>query len=274
MQNQPIIDSHCHYNLEPLYATWRQHWQQAQGAGVIAAVVVGTDEQSSYRACELAAAEQHLFAAVGIHPTEVSTRPDRLTNQELQRLIERCLARGPVTAIGETGLDYFHFSVSAEEQSILKEKQLAALQAHLEVALELQLPVLLHVRDTGEAAYRDLLIAIESFAGQVSLVLHCFSGPEWYLRHALELGCYISFAGNITYPSAHQLRELLPKVPVDKLLVETDAPFLPPQSKRGQVCEPSYIAETVQYLENELGVQPAQLVNNARTIFTTMSARL
>jgi len=269
-----IIDSHCHYNLEPFYPDWQASWKTAQSAGVFSSVVVGTDEVTSQRACEIAAQDPLLLAAVGIHPSEAGVRPTALSASELSQLLEGWRAVGPVSAVGETGLDYYRLSGSESEISQITAKQKIAFQSHLTVAAKESLPVLIHVRDTGETAYKDVMEILSPWADQLTIVLHCFSGPSWYLEKAVQLGCYISFAGNITYPNAENLRTHLSLVPKDRLLVETDSPFLPPQAHRGQPCLPSYIAETVAYMETELGVDPAQLVNNARRIFTTIPSSL
>ncbi|MBP7875626.1 TatD family hydrolase [Candidatus Woesebacteria bacterium] len=269
MQNT-IFDTHCHYNLEPLYPNWLNYWEEARAQGVITAVVVGTDEDSSERACAISASDANLLAAVGIHPTEAAGRQDDITSTYLADMINQLQKTGPVAAIGETGLDYFRLEGSANDITEKKRKQIASLAAHLEIAEKLRLPALIHVRDKGESAYADVLTALKPFAENLTVVLHCFSGPEWYLDEALILGCYISFAGNVTYSSAENLRNHLRRVPVDRLLVETDAPYLPPQQHRGQTCQPGYISETVSYLQEQLNIDPKQLVNNARHIFTTM----
>lgn len=274
MSTHQIIDTHCHYNLEPLYPDWQQHWEKAKLEGVIASIIVGTNDNTSQRAIEIAANEPALLAAVGIHPCEFSDRTEILALADLQQRFDQWNTLGPIAAIGETGLDYFRLSGSDTEQSLIKQKQLHAFQAHLEIARQKELPVLIHVRDSLDLAYRDVLEAIRPFANSIPLVLHCFSGPDWYLESALQLGCYISFAGNITYLSSQNLREHLKKVPLDRLLVETDAPYLPPQSHRGQRCEPQFIQATVNFLQIELGIDPQQLVNNARSIFTTIPATL
>lgn len=269
-----IIDSHCHYNLEPFYPDWQASWKTAQSAGVFSSVVVGTDEVTSQRACEIAAQDPLLLAAVGIHPSEAGIRPTALSASELSLLLEGWRAVGPVSAVGETGLDYYRLSGSESEISQITAKQKIAFLSHLTVAAKESLPVLIHVRDRTEQAYRDTIELIKPFADSLTLVLHCFSGPEWYAEEAIVLGCYISFAGNITYPNAENLRAHLRLVPKDRLLVETDSPFLPPQAHRGQPCQPAYIAETVQFMQDSLGIDPAQLVNNARRIFTTIPSPL
>ena len=274
MTSTPIIDSHCHYNLDPFYLNWKQHWQTAQAAGVIGAVVVGTDLESSRKACDIAAQEPRLVAAVGLHPSTFTAQSEQVSPEILLRMLDELRQSGPVSALGETGLDYFRLTGSTSELEKIKHVQKTAFTAHLVVAADQKLPVLVHVRDQGEAAYADVLELIKPYANSFPIILHCFSGPDWYLDKALEFGCYISFAGNITYPTAAVLRTHCKKVPPQQLLVETDAPFLPPQAHRGQTCEPRFIVETVQYLRDELGISPSELVNTARSIFTTIPANI
>lgn len=264
-----IIDTHCHYNLDPLLQNWKEHWSEAQRAGVVGSIVVGTDRDSSLQACNIAAQSPRLLAAVGIHPSEAVLVNEAVTQLTVLELVKECSKLTKPVAIGETGLDYYHLDRSDKlfQQYCIKQQQ--SLTAHLEAAAELSVPVLIHVRDTTEQAYKDVLQLLEPFK-HLTLILHCFSGPEWYLQKALELGCYISFAANCTYPNAQLLRDHIAKVPADKLLVETDAPFLPPQSHRGSTCYPKYIAETVSFLQQELHIDPEQLVTNARRIFTTI----
>lgn len=273
--NQPaIFDTHCHYNLEPLTHEWPTYWQQAQAAGVIGAVVVGTDAQSSRRACHIAAADPRLRAAVGIHPTEAGLLEQPLTRTALRSLFDTLRQTGPIAALGETGLDYYRLAGDAASSAAQITNQKAALRAHLGLAAETGLPVIIHVRDKAEFAYQDVIEILREYQLKTPIILHCFSGPDWYLAAALALDCYISFAGNITYPSAAPLRQSLTRVPADRLLVETDAPFLPPQTHRGQTCAPAFINETVSYLTQKLALDPQQLLHNAQRIFTTIPSAL
>ena len=265
-----IFDTHCHYNLEPIFPDWHGAWETAQSAGVVAGLVIGVNEQSSERAVQIAAAQPNLLAAVGIHPTEAGEREALITEEYLTQFLDTMLSIGPVAAIGETGLDYFRLTGTQSERAAIIAKQKAALTTHLAVASQRHLPVSIHVRDRDETAYKDVIELITPFADLTPIILHCFSGSDWYLDEALAQNCSISFAGNITYPSAQLLRKHASRVPADKILVETDAPYLPPQTHRGQTNQPVFIAETVAFLERELSIAPEQLLTNARRIFTTI----
>lgn len=265
-----IFDTHCHYNMSPLYENWQDHWQKAQEHGVIGAVVVGTNIETSKRAIEIGQQAEKLLAAVGIHPheyTDVQPRdlPTLLTAHQatLTMLIKQS---EKVVAIGETGLDYFRLDDKTREVVINNQKQ--AFRMHVQLANEFKLPLIIHVRDQDEQAYWDVLEILKAeYSFQRPFILHCLSGPVEYVKQALEMDAYTGIAGNVTYGNADHLRELVKMVPDDRLLSETDAPFLPPVPYRGQTCEPWMISETVKYLQESMGIS-ATIEQNAQKIFS------
>lgn len=287
-----IIDTHCHYNLEPLFATeagerqlWRQHWQNSKQNGVVASLVVGTNTNTSLRAITIAEADENLYASLGTHPGVMAEFEHRLLSidwidQKVADFDEITLAiinknNPKVIAIGETGLDYYRLPEDErlKKATIYGQKQI--LMNHLNLAKERNLPVILHVRDkntpeekTADNAYWDALaIVSERLGDKHPFILHCVSGPLSYIQQATELNCYIGVAGNVTYSSADQIRAIVKSVPQDRILIETDAPYLPPQSNRGKICEPMMIKETSEYLENELGLSADQILANTKAIF-------
>lgn len=288
-----IFDTHCHYNLEPIFAgdaAWQAQWQQARDNGVVGSVVIGTNLADCQLAIRIASQDPRLGAAIGIHPgeyNEVTQKAiQRTTNlkealenalltvqtqiEELQPLV----STNKVVALGETGLDYFHFhDVSESEKEVIKDVQRAALRAHLKLA-DGKLPVILHIRDQQEEAYWDVINILKELNYGGSIILHCVSGPFHYVDEALSLGAYVSVAGNVTYKTAEHLRETVQRVPAERLLVETDAPFLPPVPYRGQSCEPWMISKTVEYLANELHVDADQLLQNSYRLFPTLQSSL
>ena len=247
-----IIDTHVHYNLDPLYADWQRYWKEAQAAGVSKSIVVGTDAQSNARAIEIAHQDPNLFCAVGYHPTDTPASSTHTKIQQLRTLIEH--HKDSLVAIGECGLDYLHIpkDQNAEQE---KHRQKLLFGEHIALAKTYDLPLIIHCRD----AYDDLLDVLNHFSksdGKTPrAVLHCMSGSIEYLNKALELGFYISFAGNVTYKNADSIRELARHTPHNRLLIETDAPFLAPQSKRGNINEPAYIAETSAFLADFLSME-------------------
>lgn len=256
-----IIDTHVHYNLEPLVVDWRKYWNDAQIAGVGKSIVVGTDPETNKKAMEIASQDPNLFAAVGIHPHEGKNSIDEQI-QELNDLIKK--NKDHIVAIGECGLDYFR--TPEDQLESVRQHQKTLFEKQVLLAKQYNLPVIIHCRD----AYDDMLSILKSHSG-IRFVLHCMSGTVEYLQAAVELGGYISFAANVTYKTADLIRELAKATPQDRLLVETDAPFLPPQQLRGKMNDPANIVETVAMLAETRGISKdeceAITTANAESIF-------
>ena len=255
-----IIDTHCHYNLEPLLKNWQDFWEDAQKNGVGASIVIGTTLETSRSAIEIAEQADGLFASVGIHPDD-----SFLWNPELEHSLKELALHPKVVAIGEAGLDLAR--VPADQRVAVLDQQKRAFRAQRDLAIAVKKPLVIHARD----AYSEVLSVLEESSSLPTVILHCMSGPPEYQESALRLGCYCSFAGNVTYPSAEPLRELARRTPPDRLLLETDAPFLPPQSKRGTRNDPANIQETAGFLANLLGCTMQELIDqtskNARACF-------
>ncbi len=258
-----LVDSHCHYNLDPLFGSWENHWQKAQAAGVTASVVIGTDLTSSKRAIALAEENQRFVATVGFHPNFFKTKEQLAEIAQLETII----TNKNVVALGEIGLDYFRLSDS-DTDSEIKELQKQAFRIQLELATKHSLPVCIHVRDAQEQAYDDLLEILTAAAlGDIPFILHCVSGSSDYIQKALELGAYIGVAGNSTYPKSDAIRAAIALAPADRIVLETDAPYLPPQAYRGQTCEPWMIAETAKNFFLEKHITADQILSNTRAAF-------
>lgn len=258
-----IIDTHCHYNMAPLADHWQEHWHKAQDHGVVASVVIGVDIKTSNLALEMAKTEPGFFATVGAHPTDAQG----VTVEELEA-VGRAWAQEDFIAVGETGLDYYRLNPESENFAALTNQQKAVFRWHLRFAQQHNKPLVLHVRDKNERAYWEALEILKTeYSGNKPFVLHCASGPLDYIRQAVEMGGYIGFDGNITYPNAQDIRDLVKSVPADRLLIETDAPFLAPQTHRGKTCEPWMIADTARYAETELGFNLDQIFENSQKFF-------
>jgi TatD DNase family protein len=227
-----VIDSHAH--LDACADPPREVVARARAAGVRRIVTIGTGIDSCRRALEIAEQEEEVFAALGVDPHQAS-------GPEAQRLgeLEELLAHERVVAVGETGLDNFHRHAEPADQRRL-------FAAQLELAERLGKPVVVHSRDADD----ETADALDGFAGTV--VLHCFSSPG-LLPTALERGYYVSFAGNVTYPRAADLRDAAARVPADRLLAETDSPYLAPQLLRGRTNEPANVVHTVAVLAEVRG---------------------
>ncbi|MDQ3008223.1 MAG: TatD family hydrolase [bacterium] len=273
-----LFDSHCHYNLEPIYANWHKHWQKAQASGVAGAMVVGADLPSSVLAVKLTNVHPEFKACIGIHPTEYQEFFERPTSPTLEQglaeldsqmtELETLLSRNRISAIGETGLDFYRLDSNSSMADSVKKLQHAAFIRHLKLAALYSLPTIIHVRDTGLDAYNEILQLLEeNLAPSQTFVLHCISGTASYLDKALKLGAFIGVAGNVTYKNADNIRSLVRMVPKDRLLLETDAPFLAPHPHRGSPCDPWMISLTAEYLTEEMGINEEQIYQNTQKVF-------
>jgi TatD DNase family protein len=257
-----LIDSHCHLNYPGLVEDEAGVIARARAAGVCAMVSISTRE-SEWEAV-IGGAERHadVFASVGIHPHEADQHPDTDT----ARLV--AVARHPrVVGIGETGLDY-HYDRSE------RARQQASFRAHVEAARETQLPLIVHSRD---AEADTVAILAEGLGkGAFPVLIHCFTGSRWLADACLELGAFISLSGIVTFRSARDLQETACALPADRMLVETDAPFLAPVPHRGTTCEPAHVAVTARFLADLRGIAFEELAAgtaaNTRKLFTKMAA--
>jgi len=233
-----VIDTHAH--LDACADPPAVLLARACEAGVDRVITVGTTIDSCRDALETAAQEEGVFATLGVHPHEAGGgEPGRM--DELREL----LGHERAVAVGETGLDFFRDYAP-------RAAQLRLFEQHLELASELRKPVVIHTRDSDE----EVASTLAGFAGAV--VLHCFSSPG-LLPVALERRYYVSFAGNVTFPKADDLRAAAVQVPPDRLLAETDSPYLAPQPRRGRPNEPANVVHTVAALAAARGEDPAEL---------------
>lgn len=220
-----MFDSHTHLNIDPLYQTSQEVYDQASQAGVEHFLIPGVNQDSSLKGIELSNKLAGVSCAIGYHPDQAEQLLTTQSTQDIYHWLQQTAQESKesgVVALGETGLDYYRLPDDklARKHQITAQKKLFKL--HIKVALELDLPVIVHVRD----AQADALSLLEKYRPKA--VLHCFSGNLDYLNRSLELGCYISFAGNITFANGKDLLELSKHVPADRLFCETDSPFLNP----------------------------------------------
>jgi TatD DNase family protein len=235
-----VIDSHTHLDRGP--APEAELVAAAREAGVNRILTIGIDERS--RRAALAAAEAHdeVYAAIGHHPNNATGYDDAIT-AELREQAQhpRCLA------IGETGLDdYRDYAPRADQER--------AFAAQIELAQELGKPLVIHTR----AAEDDTIATLATRAQGLEVILHCFSMPD-RLEECLEHGWWISFAGNVTYPKAAGLADAAERVPLDRLLVETDAPYLTPQAERKHRNQPAYVVHTARFVAERRGIAYEEL---------------
>jgi len=258
-----LVDTHAHLDLNEFDADREAVIERARQAQVVAIVNVGIDLESSRRAVRLAAEHDLVYAAVGVHPHDAK----KLDGATLAAL--RDLARQPkVVAVGEIGLDFYR-------DRSPREVQRRAFQAQLAWAAKLGKPVIIHDREAHEEVLGTLVdwakeLQASSLAGRLG-VLHTFSGDLSMAEKAIELGFYVSVSGPVTYQNARRLPEIVRALPMDRLLVETDCPFLPPHPHRGQRNEPAYVRLVAERIAELRGVPLRELAAattaNARRLF-------
>ncbi len=238
-----LIDTHCHLTFEPLADDVKSVIERSQAAGVTGWVTIGTNIADSQKAVGLAAQFENMYAAVGIHPHDAKT----VTADTMAQLKE--LAQDEkVVAIGETGLDY-HYDFSKRPD------QIRVFVQHLKIAAELNLPVVIHSRE----AFDETMDILEQFGSDVKkIVFHCFSGSAEQAEIVLDKGFYISFTGVVTFKNAEKTRQAAKIVPLDRLMVETDCPYMSPEPMRKQkVNEPAFMLHTAKFLAQLKGMDLA-----------------
>ena len=227
------IDSHCHVSADEFAADRPAVLARSWAAGVDALVAIGAGYgvDANAGAVALAAEDPRVFASVGVHPHDA-----RLLDDAGRRKLGAWLEAPRVVAVGECGLDYWY-------EHSPREAQRSVFAEHLVLARERGLPVTIHVRDRGADAYEELLgIWKREGGGRLEGVLHCYTHDLPFARRALDEGLYVSFSGILTFKTAEALREVAAALPLDRLLVETDAPLLAPQGHRGERNEPARVA--------------------------------
>lgn len=233
-----LIDTHAHLTM-PEFNDIQDVADRAKQSSVSAIINVGFDLESSYQCVELANKYDFMFASVGIHPHNALEEPADKIEQ-----IKILADNKNVVAIGETGLDYYQNNRPVEAQ-------IESFISHIELAKQLNLPLIIHGRDSCQ----DIIAVLkENLDPSLRGVFHCFAGDIDSAKEAVGLGFYISFTGIITFKNAHDMRAIVKYVPLEKMLIETDSPYLAPQQFRGKRNEPSYlhfIAEKIAEIKNE-----------------------
>jgi TatD DNase family protein len=251
-----FIDSHCHPFMADFDPDRREMLERARRAGVSALIAVGYDLESSRLAATLAETSPAVFAAVAIHPHHATDATPAALDS-----LRRLAAGSRIVAIGETGLDFYRNRSPRDAQE-------AALRAHLRLARELALPAVIHDRD---AHAEVMAILAEEDHGLPAVILHCFSGDRAMAEAAWARGYYVSVAGPLTYRSANGLRAVARIGPRDRLVIETDAPYLPPEPFRGRRNEPAYVCRVAEALarlwDAEVEAVARITADNARRAF-------
>lgn len=239
-----LFDSHCHVDESRFDSDRDEVHQRMLQHGVTRYAVIGSDMASSRHAADYAAVHEGCYAAVGIHPHEAST----LREGDLD-LLAKWLGEEKVVALGEIGLDYYYDHSPRDVQQRVCEMQ-------MDLAWQLNVPVAYHVRD----AHQDMLDILKRHKGRLTEgIIHCFSGSWEIAKEYLRLGYYISFAGPVTFKKAPKLQEAAVNVPRDRLLIETDSPYLAPEPMRGRRNEPTHVRFVAEKIAQLRGEDPAEL---------------
>ncbi|MFC1643994.1 TatD family hydrolase [Candidatus Omnitrophota bacterium] len=252
-----LVDTHCHLDFPDYKDDLSEVLERAAASGVVRMIVPGTSLTSSEEAVRLAGENPAVFAAVGIHPHEA----DKVDSSGVSRLKDMAIASDKVVAIGEIGLDYYRkHSKPANQRRLFRNC--------LEIAKDLDLPVILHTREARE----DFLRILEDSSPPAARgVVHCFSADAGFLEELLALGMHISFTGNITFEKASALHEVIKRVPLERLLMETDSPFIAPVPFRGKRNEPAYMNQFLEVYANIYGLAPEDIArittHNANRLF-------
>ena len=254
-----LIDSHCHLNYEGLVEDQQAVLERAREAGVKAFLNISTRRREWEAVVGTAEREPDVWASIGIHPHEADQHADLGEAALLE-----AAGHPRVIAIGESGLDYYYDKSDRAVQRDL-------FRTHIAVARKTGLPLIVHTRDADDDT-ADIL-ADEMGKGAFPALIHCFTASAEFGRRVLNLGLTISISGIVTFKNARELQEFAAEVPEDRLLVETDSPFLAPVPHRGKTCEPAYVRNTAEFVANLRGESVDQLAANTTRNFYALFAK-
>lgn len=254
-----LIDSHCHLNYKGLVEDQAAVLERARLSGVELMLNIATRESEWDAVLATAIREPDVWATVGIHPHEADEHP----HIDTAKLVDRA-AHPRIVGIGETGLDYYYDHSD-------RDRQQTSFRAHIAAARETQLPLIVHTRDAED----DTLAILRDEMGKGAFpgVIHCFTASGAFADAAMEIGFYISISGIVTFRNAKDLQETAKRLPADRILIETDSPFLAPVPHRGKPCEPGYVADTARFLANLRGETIEELEANTTANFRKLFAK-
>lgn len=254
-----FVDSHCHLNYKGLIEDQPAVLARARAAGVSRMLNISTRSSEWDAVIAVAEREDDVMASVGIHPHEADAHPD----VDTAMLVEK--AKHPkVIGIGESGLDYYYDHSD-------RERQRRSFRAHIAASRETGLPLIVHTRDAEADTYE--ILADEMGKGRYPALIHCFTASRDFADKVLELGLYISISGIVTFKNARDLQEAARVIPADRLLIETDSPFLAPVPHRGKPCEPAFVADTARFLADLRGESVEHLAEITTANFHALFAK-
>ena len=241
-----MIDSHCHLDHEPLYSDLENVIQRSKDAGIKKLLTISTSFESFSRVKDLTEKDDIIFGTVGIHPHE-SSKDIIKSDQIIKELKEN----KKIIGIGETGLDFFYNNSE-------KDKQISSFKQHIEASIQTNTPLIIHSRDAEKETFE---ILNEYKDNDLKILMHCFTGSTEFAKKLLTLNSYFSASGIITFKNSNNLRNTFKSLPLDKLMIETDSPFLAPVPNRGKKNEPSFIEFTASTLADVMKMDKSELVD-------------
>jgi TatD DNase family protein len=240
-----IIDSHCHLDYDPLVNNIDQVLLNAKNNNISKLLTIGTSLESSKKVLEIVKKYENIYGAIGIHPNSTTNNL-----ADLNQLINIKKKSKKIIAFGETGLDYFY-------KRSEKKDQLHSFEKHIEFAISERLPVIIHTRDADE----DTILIVKKYFGKVKFLVHCFTGNLDFAKNLLDLECLISFSGIITFKKSTDLRNVVKYVPMEKMLIETDSPYLSPDPLRGKSNEPANVKIVAENIAIIKGISLDEVAN-------------
>jgi len=239
-----MIDSHCHLDHEPLLSDLSNVLKRSKNIGIKKLLTISTSFESFSRIKDIVNKDEIIYGTVGIHPHESDT--NTITKSE----IVKSLKENPkIIGIGETGLDYYYNNSD-------KEKQISSFKTHIEAAIECDVPIIIHSRDAEDDTFN---ILNEYKEHNPRILMHCFTGSKKFSEKLLTLNSYFSASGIITFKKSLELQDTFKNLPLEKLLIETDSPFLAPVPKRGKINEPSYLKYTLEHMAKIKNIPPQEM---------------
>ena len=252
-----MIDSHCHLDREPLISNLNQVLTRAKDVGLEKLLTICTTSSGYNNILDIVSKDPMIYGTFGIHPHE--TKNYLIKKDEI---VKKVKMNSKIIGVGETGLDFYYNNSD-------KDTQLKSFQNHIEAAMDLNIPLIIHSRNAENETY-DILK--KNYQKNLKILMHCFTGSTDFALNLVPLNAYFSASGIITFKKSTELQETFKKIPEDKLLIETDSPFLSPEPNRGKKNEPSFIKFTAQKLANLRNIEVDKLIllttNNFNTLFS------
>ena len=250
-----MIDSHCHLDHEPLFSDLSNVIQRSKDVGIEKLLTISTSFESFSRVKELIKRDEMIYGTIGIHPHESSS--DIITSNQI---IENLKGNSKIIGIGETGLDFYY-------NNSKKDKQIDSFREHIEASIKTNIPLIVHSRDAEKETF-DILNEYKK--EKIKILMHCFTGSKEFSEKLLTLNTYFSASGIITFKNSLDLQETFKSIPLDKILIETDSPFLAPVPKRGKKNEPSFIDYTAAKLATIKSISKEELVKKTTNNFNNL----